>query len=69
MTRSQHKKIQNFEYFSDKSINVAEMNKLLRDHDITQNMLNKDQLQVLVRLVKRLDLGALDQAAYMHLMA
>ena len=50
------------------------MNKLLRDHDITQNMLNKDQLQVLVRLVnfkfvKRLDLGALDQAAYMHLMA
>lgn len=35
MSRSQHKKVQNFDYYGDKTINLAEVNKLLRDHDIT----------------------------------
>jgi hypothetical protein len=34
MSRSQHKKIQEFEYYGDKTINIAEINKLLKDHDI-----------------------------------
>ena len=36
MSRSQHKKVNNFDYYSDKTINIAEINKLLKDHDITQ---------------------------------
>lgn len=44
MSRSQHKKIDDFNYYSDKTINLAEINKLLRDHDITSALINKDQL-------------------------
>lgn len=42
MSRSQHKKVENFDYYGDKSINLAELNKLLRDHDINQQILTKD---------------------------
>lgn len=28
-------KVQGFDYYGDKTINLAEVNKLLRDHDIT----------------------------------
>lgn len=44
MSRSQHKKVANFEYYSDKTINSAEINKLLKDHDVSSQMINKDQL-------------------------
>jgi hypothetical protein len=27
-------KVENFEYFGDKSINLAEISKLMRDHDL-----------------------------------
>ena len=30
-------KVENFEYFGDKSINLAEICKLLRDHDLLQS--------------------------------
>ena len=42
MSRAQHKKIQTFEYYGDKTINNAELNKLLRDHDVSIGMVNKD---------------------------
>lgn len=66
-------KIQSFDYYGDKTINLAEVNKMLRDHDFTQQMINKDQLQQLIRLLnsklyKRLDLSALDFGAFMQLM-
>ena len=34
MSRSQHKKVEMFEYYGDKTINLAELNKVLKDHDI-----------------------------------
>ena len=34
MSRAQHMKVENFEYFGDKSINLAEICKLMRDHDL-----------------------------------
>ena len=34
MSRAQHMKVENFEYFGDKSINLAEICKLLREHDL-----------------------------------
>jgi hypothetical protein len=34
MSRAQHMKVENFEYFGDKSINLAEICKLLRDHEL-----------------------------------
>jgi hypothetical protein len=43
MSRAQHMKVENFEYFGDKSINLAEICKLMREHDLlalsTQNSL------------------------------
>ena len=35
MSRTMHKKVKNFDYYSDKTINIAEINKMLRDHDVT----------------------------------
>jgi len=34
LSRAQHSKVENFEYFGDKTINLAELSKLLRDHDL-----------------------------------
>jgi hypothetical protein len=34
MSRAQHMKVENFEYFGDKSINLAEICKFLRDHEL-----------------------------------
>ena len=42
MSRSTHKKISSFDYYSDKTINVAEINKLLREHDVKPTMISKD---------------------------
>ena len=71
MSRSTHKKVQSFDYYSDKTINVAELSKLLRDHDFKPSQVNKDQLQSLVRLInlkinKRADLSALDFVGFME---
>lgn len=34
MSRAQHMKVENFEYFGDKSINLAEICKLMREHEL-----------------------------------
>ena len=34
LSRAQHMKVENFEYFGDKTINLPEICKLLRDHEL-----------------------------------
>jgi len=69
MSRSAHKRVESFDYYSDKTINVAELSKLLRDHD--SSLPSKDELQTIVRLlnmklVKRSDLTALDYGGFVQ---
>lgn len=67
------KNVSNFDQYNERSqtISLGEMTKLLRDHNTFPNLLRKDELQSLFRLVnqklfKRLDLQDLDYPAYLQ---
>jgi len=65
------KNIKTFDQLNERSqtISLGELTKLLKDHNTFPNLINKDELQTLFRLVNmklfgRLDLQAMDYQAY-----
>lgn len=46
MSRAQHMKVENFEYFGDKSINLAEICKLMREHELLALSTQKDSILI-----------------------
>lgn len=68
------KNASNFDQYNEKSqtISLGEMTKLLRDHNVFPNLINKDELQAIFRLVntklfKRQDNQAMDYPAYLQM--
>lgn len=53
MTRTQTSKIDAFDFYSDKTINMVELNKMLRDHGLTNNFFPKKHLEGLLKLVNK----------------
>ena len=60
MTRTQTSKVDAFDFYSDKTINMAELNKMLRDNGLTNNMFPKKHLEGLLKLVNKQELGYQD---------
>lgn len=69
------KNVSNFDQYNEKSqtISLGEMTKLLKDHNTFPNLISKEELQTLFRLVntkilKKQDLQAMDYPAYYQFM-
>jgi hypothetical protein len=60
MTRAQITKAANFDAYADKTINLAEMTRLFRDHNVDTQLLSKSMLSDLIRLVNSYCLGKND---------
>jgi hypothetical protein len=48
LSRAQHSKVDKWEYYGDKQINVTEMCKLLRDHDLLASLANNSVMNQVV---------------------
>ena len=71
MTRAQTTKASDFDFYSDKSINLAELSKMMRDYGVGQQMMSKNALSDLLRAInqhysKRPDLGDLDYNGFVQ---
>ena len=65
MSRAQTSKASDFDFYSDKTANLAEISKMMRDYGVTQQMMGKKNLSELLRSInfhyhKRPDQGELD---------
>ena len=73
MTRTQTRKVENFDFYSDKAISQSEIAKLLRDHGVAQQMVGKFALIELLRSInstfaKKNDLSDLNYALFLKLL-
>ena len=53
MTRTQTSKVDAFDFYSDKTMNMAELNKMLRDNGLANNQFPKKHLETLLRMVNK----------------
>lgn len=71
MTRTQTRKVENFDFYSDKTISQSELSKLLQDHDVKQLQLGKFAMIDLHRSVnlafaRKNDLSDLSYELFVH---
>ena len=71
MSRAQTSKVSDFDFYSDKATNLAEISKMMRDYGVSQQMMSKKDLSELLRSInfhyhKRSDLSELDYNLFIH---